>query len=342
MKAVFKWLALLVGLTLLGWYLARVDWPAMRQSAIKLGWLAPLVCVPYLLTYVADCYGWRLAFRHGPAVSFLTLFRIRWAGESLNNVLPSAYIGGEALKVYLLQRRGVPVDEGAASAVVSKTAQTVAQVLLITMASVAFLYVGGDQPGLRLGMSVVLGTAVLVLVGLFWVQRRGLLGVLVAMTRALRIRIAALESNRPRIEELDRTILRFYHQHPGRFLGSTGAYLGGWLMDTMEILLVSHLVGMPITWWQALCVEAFTGVAKALGMWVPGSLGVQESGIVLLGRLAGLPDTLSFTYALVRRAREVVFVLIGWVLLCLGDVGISVLRSPKERTCGNHPSTDIA
>jgi hypothetical protein len=87
---------------------------------------------------------------------------------------------------------------------------------------------------------------------------------------------------------------------------------------------------MPITWPQALCVEAFTGVAKAMGMWAPGSLGVQETGIVLLGRMAGLPDALSFTYALVRRAREVVFVLAGWALLYFEEGSFFVWRNGAQ------------
>ena len=36
--------------------------------------------------------------------------RVRWAGESINSVVPSAYIGGEAAKVQLLHKRGVPQD----------------------------------------------------------------------------------------------------------------------------------------------------------------------------------------------------------------------------------------
>jgi putative membrane protein len=314
-KPVLKWLALLAGLLLLGWYITRADLAAVGQALLRLGWLAPLVLAPYFLTYIADCMGWRFAFAEKPGVRFLTLFRIRWAGESLNNVVPSAYIGGEALKVYLLQKQGVPAGVGAVSAVVSKTAQTVAQLLLIAFASIAFWHVGGDHPGLRAGLILVFSCGVLGVAGLFWIQRRGLLTVLCSLARIVRLRLTAIESRWARIEEVDRTISGFYRRHPRRFLASTGFYFTGWIFDTMEIYLVSHLLGMPITWWQALCVEAFTGVAKALGMWIPGSLGVQESGIVLLGRLAGLPDTLSFTYALIRRAREIIFVIVGWALL---------------------------
>ena len=90
-------------------------------------------------------------------------------------------------------------------------------------------------------------------------------------------------------------------------------------MDSFEIYLVAQLLGMPIAWSQAVVVEAFTGVAKALGMWIPGSLGVQESGIVLMGRLLGLPDTLTASYALIRRGRELVFAAAGLLLLYAND-----------------------
>ena len=319
MKAAIKWAALTLGLVLLGWYVSRLDLAAVKEALQRLGWLAPLVLIPYFTVYVVDCLGWRLAFSESPGVGFGTLLRIRWSGESLNNVMPSAYIGGEALKVYLLRKCGVQASTGTASVVVSKTAQTVAQVLFISLASITFLYVAGDQPGLRIGMSIVLSCGVLVVVGMLWLQRCGLVNVLFSVARRLRLRIRALETNRAKIDEVDRTISGFYRARPRRFVASTAVYFSGWMLDTTEIYLVSHLIGLPITWWQALCVEAFTGVAKMLGMWVPGSLGVQESGIVLLGRLAGLPDTLSFTYALLRRVRETIFVLIGWGLLYMAE-----------------------
>ena len=330
MRRALQWLALAAGLGLLGWYLSQLDWKAAGDAFRRLGWMAPLVLVPYFVVYMVDCLGWRLSFARNPPVPFWTLFRIRWSGEALNNVVPSAYIGGEALKVYLLRKRGVPASSGAASAVISKTAQTVGQLLFIVLASAIFLRLAGDQPGLRAGMSIVLAGGILAVAALFWAQRRGLLGMMMTLARVLHLKAGALESRRAKIEGIDRTILGFYRSHPRRFLASAGAYLCGWMLDTVEIMIVSRLLGMPVTWEQALCVEAFTGVAKALGMWSPGSVGVQESGIVLLGRMAGLPDALSFSYALIRRAREVAFVLGGWALLYIEEGRLMVWRNGAE------------
>src|SRR5262249_22954191 len=125
-------------------------------------------------------------------------------------------------------------------------------------------------------------------------------------------------------------ITGFYRQHRRRFYAAIGVYFIGWLLDSVEIYVVSHLLGMPIGWTQALAVETFTSVVKLLGLGVPGSLGVQESGILMLGRLAGLPDTLSAAYPVLRRGRELIFALIGWLFLYTEHTGLGTIKAESE------------
>ncbi len=327
MKTLWKILFLLAGLAWFGWYLSRADLRAVGEVLGRLGWLAPLTLVPYFCVYIVDTVGWRLCLPANLPLAFPTLFRIRWSGEAVNNVLPSASVGGEAVKVYLLRRRGVAVETGTSSVVVGRSAQTAAQLLFVVVAALVFLQLAGDQPGLRAGMLLVLVGGTVVLVGMLWIQYRGLFASLLAVTRVLRLRSAFLEQRRAKLLELDRAITGFYRHHRPRFFASAGFYLGGWLLDTTEIYLVAYLFGMPITWFQALAVEAFTSVVKILSLWIPGALGVQESGILMLGRLAGLPDTLSVAYALLRRVREIVFALAGWLLLYADHASLRIIRT---------------
>jgi uncharacterized membrane protein YbhN (UPF0104 family) len=117
---------------------------------------------------------------------------------------------------------------------------------------------------------------------------------------------------------------------------SAGSYFAGWLLDTLDIFLVAWLLGMPIGWTQALAVEAFVSVAKVLGLFVPGALGVQESGIALVCRLAGLPDALGLAYAIIRRGRDVVYASLGWLLLYLGEATLKGLPA-RVATEPNNP-----
>ena len=56
-------------------------------------------------------------------------------------------------------------------------------------------------------------------------------------------------------------------------------------------------------------------MAKALGVFAPAALGVQESGVIFLFYLFGLPPALAVPYAIIRRARELMFALIGGAFL---------------------------
>jgi uncharacterized protein (TIRG00374 family) len=318
MKTLGRLLLLALGLSFFGWYVSRVGLDQVWETLRRLGPYVPLALLPYLIVYNVDCLAWAQTLpRKG--IPWWTLLRIRWAGEAVNNVVPSAYVGGEAVKVCLLRSIGVGAREGATAAVVSKTAQTVAQLFFLLLASGLLLQLAPGHPGVRLGILMLVLCGIGIIAVLFWVQRAGFFKMALAFLRRVPWRFHFLEKRAGSLLEVDQTIARFYQVRPGRFRASTGLYFIGWLLDSLEIYLVAFLLGMPITWNQALVVEAFTGVAKVFGMWVPGSLGVQESGIVVMGGIAGLPDALSATYALVRRGREVLFAAVGLLLLYAQD-----------------------
>lgn len=312
MKLALKIFVAGLGLALFAWFVQRAGVGEIARAFANLGWLAPVVLLPFGLVYLLDTLGWRFAFGDEgvPGVGFGTLARIRWAGESINTVLPSAYIGGEAVKVQLLHKRGVPRVHSASSAVAGKTAQVVAQVMFIAAGAVAGVAILPPDSPARAGMLTITALAAVIVALLIWLQQRGMFRTLSAI-----LPVRALTKRAESLRRLDDRIFEFYRKDRLHFLLSTAAYFAGWIADTLEILLVSHLLGMPIDFSQALAVEAFISVAKALGIFVPGALGVQESGIVFLCYLFGLPPALGVSYAIIRRGREVVYVAIGGMFL---------------------------
>lgn len=314
MRKLWRIVALCVGVTLFGWYVYRVGPRSVWETVRPLGALAPLILAPFFVVYLVDCLAWTQTLpRRG--ISFWTLLRIRWAGESVNSLIPTAYVGGEAVKVLLLRQHGISAGDGATAAVISKTAQTVAQLGFVLAATAVLVSLEhGGLPARQGALGIVVCGTVMV-AALFGVQKLGIfrLGVGLLDRLGRRAHWVALERNR--LLQLDSTLVGFYRTEPGRFLRATLLYLGGWMLDTVEIYLVATLLGVAITWPQAFVAEAFTGVAKALGMWIPGSLGVQESGIVLVGRVVGLPESFTAAYALIRRARELLFAAVGLGLL---------------------------
>ena len=166
----------LLGLTFLVWHIGPHN---IYQTAVRLGPLALIVIlVPSLLMYVVEAYGWKVTLRpSGRSVRFWRLLVIRTAGEVVNMTTPTAYVGGEPLKAYLLKRYNVPMVEGLASVVIAKTTMTIAEVLFILIGiALGFWMVGTTSSSGQMVVGGVLTIGLLAVgtAGFVFVQRRGI------------------------------------------------------------------------------------------------------------------------------------------------------------------------
>jgi len=108
----------------------------------------------------------------------------------------------------------------------------------------------------------------------------------------------------------------------------------GWLAGTGEVFLILELLNHPVSWVNALLLESLGQAIRGAAFAVPGALGVQEGGYLLLAPLAGLPPDMALALSLAKRAREIILGLPGLLLgpfvgALLGELaaGNSVLRS---------------
>lgn len=317
MKKGLRILFLLIGLSVFGFFIHRTGWDQIWPTLSRLGWLAPLCFIPFLSVFALDAVAWKLAFgKHGtPGVGWWMMFRIRWAGEAFNYVVPTAYVGGEAVKIYLLHKRGIDANVSAAAAVVSKSAQTLGMVIFIAIGALcSFRYIPEDNSA-RKAMAIICVLAFAAIGALFWLQSHGMFTTLLKALRLAGIRIKKLDEQQERLRHMDERTLSFYRDEKGAFFWTTFVFLIGWLCDALEIWLVCWLFGLPLDYPQALAVEAFISVAKGIGMFSPGSIGVQEGGIIFLFKLFALPAPIGVAYAIIRRVRELIYGIIGWLLI---------------------------
>ena len=128
-----RYFLLAIGLTVLGLLIWHIGPGNIYEAAAKLGPVALVVIlIPSLIMYIVEAYGWRIVLgRFAGVVPFGRLLAIRTAGEVVNMTTPTAYLGGEPLKAYLLKKYNVPMAEGATSVVIAKTTMTIAEVLYI-------------------------------------------------------------------------------------------------------------------------------------------------------------------------------------------------------------------
>lgn len=315
-------LLLLVGCLTLGLIVWHIGPGNIYDAATRLGPVALcVILIPSLVMYAVEAYGWKVTL--GPSVrpvSFLRVFAVRTAGEVVNMTTPTAYVGGEPLKAYLLQKSGVPMVEGLASVVIAKTTMTIAQVLFILLGIALGFWILGAQ-----GSSGQLVAAGLLSIGLLafgtmafvFVQRRGLFTWTLETLRKFGMRIGFLEAREDKLRALDQTILNFYTRHQAAFYVSTGLYFLGWLAEALEVFVIIYYLGGPADVWSAISIGALSVFIKGGTFFIPGSLGAQDGGNLLLLQAFGYSDVTGITFALLRRFRELVWIGIGLVCLAL-------------------------
>src|SRR5262245_4944470 len=101
-------LALLAGIGILAWSVARSGAEVMGAAAAvaSVGWPGILALSAYrTANLVLDTAGWRLSFEPGSRPPLGPLFLLRWIGESINNLLPVAQVGGDLERARLAARR---------------------------------------------------------------------------------------------------------------------------------------------------------------------------------------------------------------------------------------------
>ncbi len=286
--------------------------PILETLARLTWWQLVVVCLPYAVIMAVDTLGWRFAFPRDPA-PFRRLYGARLAGEALNLVTALGSVGGEAVKAWLI-RRDVTYEESVPSVVIAKTTITIAQAMLLLIGvALAWTMLSTDSRviGAMLWLLVVEVAAVAGFVG---VQVAGLVG------RAGRLLewVGVLKRG-DHAQRLDATLRDYYRRDWRRLSLSIGFHLAGWLLGAFEAFVILYFLGVPATLVTATVIEALGAGVRFATFLVPGSLGAFESANAAAFDAMGLGAGAGLAFSFVRRARQIVWIGIGMlVLLAMG------------------------
>jgi putative membrane protein len=212
-------------------------------------------------------------------------------------------IGGNVAKARLLACRGVDGAVAGASVVVDVTLVVMTQVVFSLCGVVLLL---GHLGHGRLAGTALAGAAMMaLLVAAFFVaQRSGLFGsAMSALERALGT--LAGRSYRRDGEALDAEVAALYRRR-GALLGASSWHLASWVLGTGEVWLALAFLGHPVGVLDSVLLESLGQALRAAAFAVPGALGVQEGGFLVLGGLLGLAPETCLALSLSKRARELV------------------------------------
>jgi putative membrane protein len=274
---------------------------AIGTEVLRAAWAVPLAVGLHAVLLSLSAMAWRRASGGGGA-SLLAWCRARWVREAVNSLLPVAQIGGSLAGIRLVVQNGISLARAAAGTVLDLTIETVAQVLFILIGIGCFALASPDhawRPWLGGGVALMaLGTA-----GFVLAQRAGLMRLFEVLARRVSRVLPALPQHA--LDGLHAELMGL-QRDPAAVLQALALHLLAWLLGVLETWLALAAMGAGRGVLAVIALDSLANAARSAGFAVPGALGVQEGGLVLVGGAFGLPPDICVALSMFKRLRELV------------------------------------
>ncbi len=312
----FNLILLIVGIVFLYWMLKQLGWVSLGLYFLHVGYYWPLLLVPYGLVNYLGAVSWSyLLPDRATRPSLGRLFLLHLAGESLNQLTPTASMGGEPYKALRLKAGGVPWEQATASVVIQKGILVLSLVLYIFLGlalTACISNINASRLGLPSLAALVLGVACL----LFLIaQRRSPCVSALRLLGKCGLCPKKLKDKEQELSDLDSCLAGFYDKHPGRAFLSFVLLLMSWILHGVEVCMIFWLLGHPISFGLALCLDALVTLFASLGFMIPASLGVQDGGAILVSLGFSLGAALGGAFTIMRRIREAFWLSMGLLVV---------------------------
>ncbi|PYJ70132.1 MAG: TIGR00374 family protein [Verrucomicrobia bacterium] len=278
-------------------------------------WAIMGIVVYHLIPIFLDALAWWVLFPNPDRPPMLRLFWMRWIGESVSTLVPSAAVGGDIVRARLAAIRGVPLPIAAGTVLVDLTLGIFIQAGFTLLGLVLLADLTGKTSFVRPTLIGIV-IALFAFAGFYFVQRMGMFRFIGRIVS----RLAGSSDWQSLVQggdTLDRTIRSLYARRRG-VVGCCAWTIGSLVIGSGEIWLALWILDLPDSFLNALILQSMVLTIRSAAFPVPAGLGVQEGGYLVVGNLLGIPGEGAFALALVARAREIglgIPGLISWQLI---------------------------
>jgi uncharacterized membrane protein YbhN (UPF0104 family) len=162
--------------------------------------------------------------------------------------------------------------------------------------------------------------------GFVWLQRRGIFATLSASLRRVGIARGLAERLHAGATALDANLSDIYRNRPGAFAWSLAWHVVGQLVGLAQLAFILFALGRSTPIATCLAIEAFSLVLDSAVFLVPGRIGVQEAGRVLVFTTFGFEAATGLAVAVIVRLNQLAVAALG-----LAAFAVLTVRPPAPR-----------
>ncbi len=279
------------GAALLARAFSGVDFRATLHTLASAGPAALVVLVPFGVGLLLDTSA-VLAIARAASLELRATeaLLVRVVSEALHFGAPGGVVASEAASIALYTKRcGLEAHESAVVAARRKQLVMRAHAAYLALAAIV-----GASALSRIGVrpALVLASAALPLATSF------------VVTRAMHTKwLASARSCFDRVTRARQATAL-----------ATLVFFAAWLVEATETAVVLRVIGIRLPVPAILAVEGAISLARSAVAFVPGGLGVQDLGYTVAFRALGVTPEAAAAFALLKRAKELVWIVIGFVV----------------------------
>lgn len=310
-KSWFSIVTLVVGLVIFI-YAIKLIGPQTIVDQFKT--IKPMHIVIFLIVssslVTALVFKWKMVLKTmGYDISFFNLLMYRQMGYSVGYIVPSFYIGGQAVKAMFLKKHDVPTGDAVASVLIDRALELPLNFLLACI----MFFLALKTLNLPTYLVIILASFLVLFIVIGFTFFYKVFKKEYMFYRLYELfnlsRFKKLNKVGIRLKETEDTLINFFH-HRKRFFPMALLFsILLWLLMMLEFKTALMIVGYNASLAQVYLVVVMTGFAMMFP--VPASIGVMELSQIAIAVLVGIPAAVAVALSLLIRTRDFIWIIMG-------------------------------
>ncbi|MBO4269056.1 MAG: flippase-like domain-containing protein [Bacteroidaceae bacterium] len=307
------------------------DWNRIKDVLSQAGIWFPVIVLLWGIIYLTNACSFSLIINDGTSrrVPFGKVFQLTVSGYALNYVTPLGLMGGEPYRI--LELSGHVGGRKATSAVILYSMMHICSHFCFWLSAVV-LYVilhfcVGSPYLLNVWMCIMLGIMTAIFLLVLWLFSLGyrygfvvkVFGILSHIPVVRKWTKGYLEKHGSELEEVDSRIAFLHTRRRWPFRWSLFLEYAARVISCIEYWLLIGLFMPGFTFWDSILVMAFSSLFSNLIFFSPMQMGGYEGGMALAAGGVQVPGAYGLYTALVARIRQIVWTVIGIILMKTGS-----------------------
>ena len=311
-----------VGFLLFVYLILRIGIGVVLESVSRFGaWFAAILIVGACWLFFQACAWSIIQNTYFQKVPFFRLFRVRIISDALNILLPSASLGGDAVRAYLI-KGNVPLKEGIPGVLFDKTVEFVATAIFLAVGLLLGSIFIRIPEGLLAPTLFCLAITTIGLILLIFFSVRGFYGIVLRFSGLMpRVRRWVLKREE-QLRALDGNLRLLYARANLKTAAALGLHILARMTGVVEIWLILRVLGVPADYVQAWFIASVVVISNTIFFILPGQWGITESASMLVLKSLGHPAAIGLSLSVIRRIRKLAFVGLAMVLFMSEKKGL--------------------